>query len=46
MIGATRESVNKWLRSWEEDGVVELGRARVRILDPAKLVEIGTYTGL
>jgi len=46
MIGATRESVNKWLRSWEEEGLVELARARVRVLDVEKLAEIGTYTGL
>jgi len=46
MIGATRESVNKWLRSWEGEGVVELARARVRVLDAEKLAEIGTYTGL
>ena len=46
MIGATRESVNKWLRSWAEEGVVELGRGRVRIVDPERLAEIGTFTGL
>ena len=46
MIGATRESVNKWLRAWEEDGVVELGRARVRVLDMVVLEAIGTYSGL
>jgi CRP-like cAMP-binding protein len=29
LVGTTRESVNKQLRAWEEDGIVELGRGRV-----------------
>lgn len=46
MLGATRESVNKWLRSWEQEGVVELMRGRLRVLDLDRLAEIGTSSGL
>lgn len=46
MIGATRESVNKWLRTWEQEGMVELMRGRLRVLDADRLAQIGTYSGL
>ena len=36
-LGVTRESVNKALRSLEDDGFVELGRGSVRITDIATL---------
>jgi CRP-like cAMP-binding protein len=36
-IGATRESVNKQLRAWEELGVLEVGRGWIRVRDFAAL---------
>jgi CRP-like cAMP-binding protein len=32
-IGATRESVNRQLRAWQRKGLVELGRARIQLID-------------
>lgn len=29
LVGTSRESVNKQLRAWEEQGIIEIGRARV-----------------
>ena len=40
MVGTTRESVNKQLRAWEEDGIVELGRGRVVLKQPEALEEV------
>jgi len=37
MVGTTRESVNKQLRAWEEEGIVELGRGRVVLKRPEAL---------
>ena len=37
LVGTTRESVNKQLRAWEEEGIVELGRGRVVIKQPESL---------
>ena len=37
MVGTTRESINKELRAWEEEGIVELGRGRVVLKKPASL---------
>ena len=37
LVGTTRESVNKQLRAWEEEGIVELGRGRVVLKKPASL---------
>ncbi len=37
MVGTTRESVNKQLRAWEEEGIVELGRGRVVLKNPEAL---------
>lgn len=37
MVGTTRESVNKQLRAWEEEGIVELGRGRVVLKNPNAL---------
>ena len=39
-IGATREVVNRKLRVLEQAGIVELGRGRIRILAPDKLLRI------
>jgi CRP-like cAMP-binding protein len=40
LVGATRESVNKLLRGWEEQGIVGLGRGRVVLRRPADLEAI------
>ncbi len=37
MVGATREAVNKQLARLREKGLIETGRARVRILRPERL---------
>jgi CRP/FNR family cyclic AMP-dependent transcriptional regulator len=37
LVGTTRESVNKLLRAWEEQGIVELGRGRVVLKRPEDL---------
>jgi CRP-like cAMP-binding protein len=36
-VGSTRESVNRQLRAWRRQGLVELGRSRIRVLDRARL---------
>ncbi len=36
-VGATRESVNRQLQTWKRRGFIELGRSRIRLLDPAGL---------
>ena len=46
MLGTTRESVNKQLRSWEEQGLVELSRGRMRVLDPEGLAAVADWEGL
>jgi CRP-like cAMP-binding protein len=40
LVGTSRESVNKQLRSWAEDGIVETRRGGVRILDRTSLEAI------
>lgn len=37
LVGTTRESVNKQLRAWEDEGIVELGRGRVVLKQPEDL---------
>lgn len=37
LVGTTRESVNKQLRAWEQEGIVELGRGRVVLKNPDAL---------
>lgn len=37
LVGTTRESVNKQLRAWEQEGIVELGRGRVVLKQPKSL---------
>lgn len=37
LVGTTRESVNKQLRRWQEQGVVSLGRGRVVLVQSAAL---------
>jgi len=35
--GATREKVNGHLRALEKSGMIELGRAKITVIDPAAL---------
>ncbi len=37
LVGTTRESVNKQLRSWEEEGLVKLERTRITIIEQSGL---------
>ncbi len=38
LVNASRESVNKLLKDWEEQGLIELGRNRIRVLNQQGLV--------
>lgn len=40
MVGRTRESINRQLRAWETDGLVQLETGGVRVLAPARLVRL------
>jgi CRP/FNR family cyclic AMP-dependent transcriptional regulator len=40
LVGSTRESVNKQLRAWEQEGFVELGRGRVVLKKPEALERV------
>jgi len=40
LVGTTRESVNKQLRHWEEQGYVELKRAHINVLERDALEDI------
>lgn len=44
-LGATRESTNKVLRAWRADGLVDMSRGTLRILDPGRLVTIASNAG-
>ena len=37
MVGATRELVNRRLRGWQDQGIIELAKGRVVIRDAAAL---------
>ena len=37
IVGAARETVNKKLREWQEDGTISLEPGRITVLDPASL---------
>jgi len=37
LINASRESVNKQLRDWESQGMVELNKGKITLLDPGRL---------
>lgn len=39
-VGATRETVNRQLQIWKRVNLVELGRNRVRLVDPAALAAL------
>ena len=40
MLGATRESVNKVLRTFQQQGLIAYGRGRLRILNPQALQDV------
>jgi CRP-like cAMP-binding protein len=40
LIGATRESVNKHLRDWQEEGHIEMEQGSITLLDEESLAEI------
>ena len=40
MIGTSREAVNKQLRSWEESGLIDVGRGWIKVLDRPGLERI------
>lgn len=40
MIGTTREAVNKQLRSWEKDGILDLGRGSITVVDRDRLESV------
>jgi CRP/FNR family cyclic AMP-dependent transcriptional regulator len=40
MVGATRELVNKRLRTWQDQGIIELLKGRVVIRDAAALAAV------
>jgi CRP/FNR family transcriptional regulator, cyclic AMP receptor protein len=39
-VGATRESVNRQLQNWKQQGFVELGRNRIRLIDREGLLPV------
>ncbi len=40
MVGASRESVNKQLQAWSDEGIVQLKRGYVAVLQPEGLTRI------
>ena len=42
LLGVTRESVNRQLQQWRRDGIIELGRGRIRLLEPERLEKAGS----
>ncbi len=46
LVGTTRESVNKQLRIWEDEGIVGLGRGRTVLKQPKLLAEIADASPL
>ena len=41
MTGTTLFTVSRLLSGWQRDGILDLGRQRVTILDPDALAELG-----
>nr|WP_246736447.1 Crp/Fnr family transcriptional regulator [Enterovirga sp. DB1703] len=41
-VGATRETVNRQLQVWKRMNLIELGRGRIRLVDPAGLAALAT----
>lgn len=46
LVGTSRESVNKQLRAWEDQGIVEIGRGRVVLRRPEALEAVIAMYGL
>jgi CRP/FNR family cyclic AMP-dependent transcriptional regulator len=46
LVGTSRESVNKQLRAWEEEGIVQIGRGRVILKRPEALEAVIAMYGL
>lgn len=44
MVGVSRESVNKHLRSWHTRNLIRLGRGRITVIDAAELCRIAAPT--
>lgn len=42
-VGVTREVVSKTLTQWRRDGILEVSRGRITVLDDAALRDIGNY---
>ena len=40
LVGTTRESANRALSRWREQGIVQIERVRIRVLNPEKLEEL------
>jgi CRP-like cAMP-binding protein len=40
LAGTTRESANRALSRWREQGIVEIERVRIRVLNPERLEEL------
>jgi len=43
LTGATRESVNKQMRAWEADGLIDCTKGFITIKDPDKLEELSDF---
>jgi CRP-like cAMP-binding protein len=40
MVGGTRESVNKCLRNWQRNGLIQISEGSIVITDPCALEEL------
>ncbi len=40
LMGTSRESINRLLQRWRQDGLVDLGRGRIIVLDPDALQQV------
>lgn len=45
MIGVSRQTINKQLKLWEEEGTIAVAYGRIAILDPARLRQAGLPAG-
>jgi CRP-like cAMP-binding protein len=39
MIGASRESTNKQLRDWQQDGIISIARGKIMVRKPGILAQ-------
>jgi len=42
-VGASREAVSKVMNEWKDAGVIEIGRGRIKLLDPEALFQAAAY---